>query len=82
MIERSFLWKLKTNGKETDLENFALAMEVIETLKEVHLREMHRVSFGRGPVTQEWADKIGADGYGRSAVQAVEIVKKLLRQKG
>jgi len=55
--------------------------EVIETLKEMHLREKYFVIVGGGPVTQEWADKIGADGYGRSAVQAVEIVKKLLAQK-
>jgi len=55
--------------------------EVIETLKEMHLREKYFVIVGGGPVTQEWADKIGADGYGRSAVQAVEIVKKLLGER-
>ncbi len=56
--------------------------EVIEALKEMNLREKYFVIVGGGPVTQEWADKIGADGYGKSAVQAVEIVKKLLNQRG
>jgi methanogenic corrinoid protein MtbC1 len=39
------------------------------------------VIVGGGPVTQEWADDIGADGYGDSAVDAVSIVKQLLDQK-
>jgi methanogenic corrinoid protein MtbC1 len=38
--------------------------------KEMKLREKYFVIVGGGPVSQEWADKIGADGYGRSAVQA------------
>jgi len=55
--------------------------EVIEILKEMHLREKHMVMVGGGPVTQEWADQIGADGYAGSAFQAVEVVKRLLSQK-
>ncbi len=54
--------------------------EVIETLREMRLREKYFVIVGGGPVTQEWADEIGADGYGGSAVQAMEIVKGLLSQ--
>ena len=55
--------------------------EVIDILKEMDLRKKYFVIVGGGPVTKEWADKIGADGYARSAFQAVEIVKKLLNQK-
>ena len=55
--------------------------EVIEILKEMHLRDKYFVVVGGGPVTQEWADKIGADGYAGSAFQAVEVVKRLLSQK-
>jgi corrinoid protein of di/trimethylamine methyltransferase len=55
--------------------------EVIEILKEMHLREKYMVMVGGGPVTQEWADRIGADGYAGSAFQAVEVVKRLLSQK-
>jgi methylmalonyl-CoA mutase cobalamin-binding domain/chain len=55
--------------------------EVIDILKEMNLRKKYLVIVGGGPVTQEWADKIGADGYAESAFQAVEIVKKLMNQK-
>jgi len=33
---------------------------------------------GGGPVTQEWADEIGADGFGENAIQAVDLLKSLL----
>jgi trimethylamine corrinoid protein len=55
--------------------------EVIETLEEMNLRDKYSVIVGGGPVTQEWADEIGADGYGKSAVQAAELVKKLMDKK-
>lgn len=56
--------------------------EVIETLTEMGLREKFFVLVGGGPVTQNWADEIGADGYGDTAVDAVGVAKKLLEKKG
>jgi trimethylamine corrinoid protein len=53
--------------------------EVIDALRELNLRDKYRVVVGGGPVTQEWADEIGADGYGENAVQAVELLKGLLK---
>jgi corrinoid protein of di/trimethylamine methyltransferase len=55
--------------------------EVIDILKEMDLRKKYFVIVGGGPVTKEWADKIGADGYARSAFQAVEVIKRLLSQR-
>ena len=52
--------------------------EVIETLEEMGLRDKYFVIVGGGPVTQEWANEIGADGYGESAIQAAELVKGLM----
>jgi trimethylamine corrinoid protein len=37
-----------------------------------------RVIVGGAPVSQEWADEIGADGYGESAVAAVEVARRLI----
>ena len=55
--------------------------EVIEVLKEMGLRERFLVMVGGGPVTHEWSDQIGADAYGRSAIQAAEAAKRLMLQK-
>jgi methanogenic corrinoid protein MtbC1 len=32
---------------------------------------------GGGPVTREYAEEIGADGYGKDAIDAVDEAKKL-----
>jgi len=52
--------------------------EVIDALIELNLRDKYRVVVGGGPVTQEWADEIGADGYGQDAVEAATMLTKLL----
>jgi methanogenic corrinoid protein MtbC1 len=56
--------------------------EVIEVLKEMNLWEQFLVMVGGGPVTQQWSDEVGADGYGKSAIQAVETAKRLMPLKG
>jgi len=55
-----------------------MQQEVIEALKSEGLREKFRVIVGGGPVNQAWAQKIGADGYGENAAQAVDLVKELI----
>ena len=50
----------------------------IEALQEAGLRGKVKVIIGDAPVTQKYADEIGADGYGRDAAAAANLVKKLL----
>ncbi|RLG94969.1 cobalamin-binding protein [Candidatus Bathyarchaeota archaeon] len=52
--------------------------EVIEALKKNNLREKVKVIVGGAPVTAEWAEEIGADGYAEDAVKAVRVALKLL----
>ena len=52
--------------------------EVIDDLASMGLRDRFKVLIGGGPVTKEYAAKIGADGYGRDAIDAVEVAKNLL----
>jgi dimethylamine corrinoid protein len=52
--------------------------EVIEVLKEQGLRSNVKVMVGGAPATQAWADKIGADGYGENASEAVRKANDLL----
>ncbi|MGB2856610.1 MAG: cobalamin-dependent protein, partial [Dehalococcoidia bacterium] len=55
--------------------------DIIDLLESKGLRDKYRVMVGGGVVTQEWADKIGADGYGELASDAVEVAKKLVAKK-
>jgi 5-methyltetrahydrofolate--homocysteine methyltransferase len=50
----------------------------IEALEESGMREKVKVIIGGAPVTQKYADEIGADGYGRDAAAAANLVKDLL----
>jgi corrinoid protein of di/trimethylamine methyltransferase len=51
---------------------------VIRKLESAGVRDRVWVMVGGAPVTPEWADKIGADGYANNAPEAVEIAKKLV----
>lgn len=55
--------------------------EVIEVLKEMGLRDRYCVIVGGGPVNQQWADQIGADGYGETAPDAVLLARDLLAER-
>jgi 5-methyltetrahydrofolate--homocysteine methyltransferase len=50
----------------------------IEALEEAGMRDQVKVIIGGAPVTQKYADEIGADGYGRDAAAAANLVKSLL----
>jgi methylmalonyl-CoA mutase cobalamin-binding domain/chain len=51
---------------------------VIKKLQAEGVRDTVKVMVGGAPVTLEWADKIGADGYANNAPEAVEIARKLV----
>ena len=51
---------------------------VIERLREAGLRENIKVIVGGGALDQAFAEKIGADGYGSTAVEAVTLAKQLM----
>lgn len=56
--------------------------DLIALLKEKGLRNKYIVMVGGGPVTREWADSIGADGYGDDGYEAVRVANELLRRRG
>jgi 5-methyltetrahydrofolate--homocysteine methyltransferase len=51
---------------------------VIQALKERGLRDKVKVMVGGAPVDTKFAEKIGADGYGEDATQAVELARKFV----
>ncbi len=52
--------------------------DTIEALKKANIRDQVKVMVGGAPVTQNFAQEIGADGYGDNASAAVEKAKELL----
>lgn len=48
----------------------------IEALKQAGVRDQVKVLIGGAPITQKYADEIGADGYSENAVGAVALAKK------
>jgi 5-methyltetrahydrofolate--homocysteine methyltransferase len=51
---------------------------VMEKLKESGMRGSVKVMIGGAPVTQKYADEIGADGYSSNANAAVALARKLV----
>jgi 5-methyltetrahydrofolate--homocysteine methyltransferase len=54
---------------------------VIEVLDEKGLRQNVKVLVGGAPVTEEYAIKIGADGFAPDSARAVDKAKELLNLK-
>jgi len=51
---------------------------VIKGLKDAGIRDKVKVIVGGSPINQDFADSIGADGYGSTAPEGVKVIKKLL----
>jgi len=53
--------------------------ETIKALQEAGLRDQVKIMAGGAPVTQDFVEKIGGDGYGANAAAAVEKAKGMLQ---
>jgi 5-methyltetrahydrofolate--homocysteine methyltransferase len=79
-----FVESVKVNGAKLCMMSALLtttmpAMKTtIEALQKAGLRGMVKTMVGGAPVTQKFANDIGADGYGSNAADAVEVAKKLI----
>lgn len=52
--------------------------DVIQLMTEDGVRDQFKVIIGGGPTSQEYAEKIGADGYGATAYNAVQLCDQFL----
>jgi 5-methyltetrahydrofolate--homocysteine methyltransferase len=52
----------------------------IEAIIDAGMRDDVQIMVGGAPVTQEFADDMGADGYGKDAVEAVDLSKRLMAE--
>ena len=53
--------------------------EVIRALKAANLRDQVKVIIGGAPITEAWANQIGADGFALDAASGAERCKELLQ---
>jgi corrinoid protein of di/trimethylamine methyltransferase len=51
---------------------------IIQALQEAGLRDKVKVMVGGSPVSQSWADEIGADGFAEDAMSAVDLAFRLI----
>ena len=52
--------------------------QTIKALAEAGLRDQVKIMIGGAPVTQNFADQIGADGYASNAASAADLAKRLV----
>ncbi len=62
----------------TTMENMEL---VIDLLNKEDIREKFVVMVGGGPISQSFANEIGADGYAHEASKAAKLAKELINKK-
>lgn len=55
--------------------------DLIDVLKEIGQREKYLVMIGGAPISQKWADEIGADIYGEDAERAVSLALEFMSKK-
>ncbi|WP_445476046.1 cobalamin-dependent protein [Methanococcoides methylutens] len=52
--------------------------DILGLLEGMGIRDQFKLMIGGAPITQEYADEIGADYYAQNAAEAVEITKKAM----
>ena len=52
--------------------------DIIEAFRESGIRDQVKIMIGGAPVTEDYAESIGADGYSANAASAVHLAKKLI----
>ena len=56
----------------------AAMKDTIEALKKAGVRDQVKVLVGGAPITQRFADEIGADGYGETAAGVASLAKRVM----
>ena len=62
----------------TTMPNMAVT---IETFIDEGIRDDVKIMVGGAPVSQEFADDMGADGYGKDAMECVALAKRLVSEE-
>jgi corrinoid protein of di/trimethylamine methyltransferase len=80
-----FIEAIKANGSNIVALSALLTVTMpsmkttIEALKDAGVRDRVKIMVGGAPVTQQFADEIGADGYSENASLAVALARRLTK---
>ena len=83
----SFVEKIKETGADiVGMSAFMIISmigmhEVIKMIEGEGLRDKVKIMVGGAPVTQEFADQIGADGYAKNGRDGVKVAEKMMEKK-
>ena len=55
--------------------------KTIQAFEDAGMRDMVKLMVGGAPLSQEFADDMGADGYGGDAMACVELAKALVEDQ-
>src|SRR5689334_21384114 len=81
---QKFIDTVKTTGADIIALSALLTVTMpsirltIDALKQAGIRDKVKVMVGGAPVTQQFADQIGADGYSENATLAVAMARRLI----
>ena len=82
IIEEAEKFNADIIGTSTLLTTTMVLQKELEAdLKKAGLREKYKTIIGGAPVTQRWADRIGADAYAHDASDGVKKIKKLIAMR-
>jgi corrinoid protein of di/trimethylamine methyltransferase len=74
LVDKSFDGDVQVIGMSALLStSMPIMRDTIQMLAEDGVRNQFKVIIGGGPTSQEYADQIGADGYGATAYDAVRL---------
>lgn len=86
--EKNEPWNFYEKAEEAGADMIAVSVmfipakqkfaELIDVLKQMKVREKYKVIVGGAITTKEWAESVGADGWGAHAKDGVDLAKKLL----
>jgi len=81
IIEKAEEYQVDIIGTSALLTTTMTEQRVLEEeLRARGIRDKYKTIVGGAPVTQKWADRIGADAYCEDAMEAVKVVLELLEK--
>ena len=55
--------------------------KTISSFEEVEMRDFVKIMVGGAPLSQEFADEMGADGFGKDAISCVDLAKQFVENE-